>query len=850
MKQYRTRLTILILLTYLVLSGLLFISYYMLSNNYLNDKAEENIFFISDTVKTHVNINLQDDYLKFIDYYEEYKNEEDPVKEMMINIDSITLQENYFLGFGYIKEEGFIINETDYGFKTLYSLSTYYNMNISIYPFSDILEDYDIKNNYLVFQYENVIGYIDASLYFDSLFSSNNSNQYEYFIIHKDGYIFLADDSNYSTLRFGEYISNESEREKFFTKINNETSTIFIMDLLGIKSFVSSQNLNFGNNTEDIYLIQSFRYDNVISSGFILARSLLYTYMVLSLIFIGLLFLGYKFCEIKFTDIEDAKLIHYYNKPYIIYVNKKGRILSCNKSFKKDIIDCKKIKSVYDLVTLDNIDILNNIKKQKNVNIVVQTKEKERYIRFIPVKYLFKYALVGDDVTIIKNQYSSYKSIAFYNQATNLPNSYFLKSDLLEILEDKKSTKNNVLVMLSIYNFNNLNVLFSEKLLTDLLLEIKFMIQTLIEPYEAKLYNLYYDHFAILFSSDKKIEETIDFIFDIMKQMDRVIDFENNKLHLDFRVGVFSIDINHLPDLNPDKIYNNAALALKKAENLQTKKIVQYDITLGQSLTKRELMVEDLRVAIEKEEFMVYLQPQFSTIQNRINGFEALVRWNNPKYINDSPLEFITISESNNMIVDIGKIIIKKTMELAKKLEDYDIKISLNISPAQMLQVGFITELIDVIEEYQVNKKMLVIEVTETFLMNNYNLVIEKLKQLRKYGLSIHLDDFGTGYSSLLYLKELPIDAIKIDKQFVDTLVNDKYSKAIISMIISLSKNLGLEVIAEGIESEKQFNVLKKMGCNVIQGYYIGKAMEFDKALALLNKTNSSEKEMEDLEDE
>ncbi|MDD5183331.1 MAG: hypothetical protein PHU02_04085, partial [Bacilli bacterium] len=263
MKQYRTRLTILILLTYLVLSGLLFISYYMLSNNYLNDKAEENIFFISDTVKTHVNINLQDDYLKFIDYYEEYKNEEDPVKEMMINIDSIILQENYFSGFGYIKEEGFVINETEYGFKTLYSLSTYYNMNISIYPFSDILEDYDIKNNYLVFQYENVIGYIDASLYFDSLFSSNNSNQYEYFIIHKDGYIFLADDSNYSTLRFGEYISNESEREKFFTKINNETSTIFIMELLGIKSFVSSQNLNFGNNTEDIYLIQSFRYDNV-----------------------------------------------------------------------------------------------------------------------------------------------------------------------------------------------------------------------------------------------------------------------------------------------------------------------------------------------------------------------------------------------------------------------------------------------------------------------------------------------------------------------------------------------------------------------------------------------------------
>ena len=840
----------LILLSYLILSGVLFISFYMISNNFLNNKVKENIELVSESVKTHVDLNLQDDRDRFIKFYNEYKDETDPVKQMTINKDNVTLQGINFSGFGYIKDEGFLINNTDYNFKNIYSLSTYYNMDVSIYSFSDVLEGNVDEQNYLVFQYENVIAYLDAPLYFESVFVLNNPLEYNYFIIHKDGYIFLAEDNNYSSLRFGEYVSNESDRDNFFSKINEKKSDLLSMKLFGFKSYVSLQNLSFGSNFEDIYIIQVFQNDNIVLNMSQLVQSLLFTYIVTSIMFIGLLLLGFKFSELKFADIEDARIAHYYNKPYILYVNKKGRILSYNQSVKNDITDCKQLKSVYDFVTLDNIDILEHIKTQKNVNVVMQSEGKEKYVRFIPIKYLFKYALVGDDITSIEKKFSNYKTIAYYNQVTKLPNVYYLKSDLLEILEDKKSQKNNVLAMVSIVNFNNLHNLFSEKILNDLLLEIKISLKNSVEPYNVKLYNLYYDHFALLFSKEEKFEEINEMILNLMNNINRVIDFENNKLNLDFRTGVFNIDFKQFSDLTPDKIYNNAALALKKAEFLQTKKVAYYDITLGQSLTKRDLMEEDLRKAIEKEEFMIYLQPQFSTTLNKIVSFEALVRWNNPKYINDSPQEFITLAESNNMIIDIGKIIIKKTMELAKKLEDYNVKISINISPAQMLQAGFITELIEAIDKHKVKKEMIAIEVTETFLMSNFNLIIEKLKQLRKYGISIHLDDFGTGHSSMLYLKELPIDTIKIDKQFVDTLLNDKYSKAIINMIISLSKNLGLDVIAEGIETEKQYNTLKKMGCDIIQGYYIGKGVEFEKALALLKKTNFKQKEVEDLENE
>lgn len=844
MKQYRVRLTILILLAFLILSGVLFTSYYMISNNFVNKKAEENIVVISDSAKVHLDFNLQDDYLEFIKFYELYKEETNPVREMLQNINNITLQGVNFSGIGYIEDTGFKINDTDYNFKTLYSLSTYYNMNISIYSFTDILEANLDEKIYLVFQYENVIAYLDANLYFEGIITLNDSLASNYFIMHKDGYIFHSGNEQYSKQRFGNYITNELDRTEFFVKINDPKSNLMLLKLFDIKTFVTFKNLRFGNNIDDIFIVQAFEYENMISHFTPLIKTLIYTYLVASLIFMGFLLVGYKFNELKFSDIEDSKLRHYYSKPYIIYVNKKGRILSFNKSIKDDISGCLKLKSVRDFVSTEDIDILEHIKLQKNVNVIMQCNDSERYIRFIPVKYLFKYALIGDDITSIEKKFVNYKSIAYYNQITKLPNVYHLKHDLVDMLEEK-ITSNNVLAMVSISNFNNLNNLFGEKLLNNLLLEIKTLLSNLLSSYNATLYNLYYDHFAILFQENESFEVVNNNLLSIMGSIDKTIDFENNKLNLDFRMGVFNIDENNLKNLNADIIYNNATLALKKAEFLQSKKIAYYDITLGQQLSKRDIMEEDLRKAIEKDEFMIYLQPQFSTVEDKIVSFEALVRWNNPKYIKDSPQEFITLAESNNMIIEIGKIIIWKTMELAKKLENYDIKISINISPAQMLQTGFINDLLDSIDKHKVKREMIAIEVTETFLMNNFVLVVEKLKQLRKYGISIHLDDFGTGHSSLLYLKELPIDTIKIDKQFVDTLLFDKYSKAIINMIISLAKTLGLKTIAEGIETDKQYNALKKMGCDIIQGYYIGKAVPFDKTLALLKKTNLLKEETE-----
>ena len=223
---------------------------------------------------------------------------------------------------------------------------------------------------------------------------------------------------------------------------------------------------------------------------------------------------------------------------------------------------------------------------------------------------------------------------------------------------------------------------------------------------------------------------------------------------------------------------------------------------------------------------------------DKICGCEMLIRWNNPKYYHQSPAYFIQMAEQNGLIIQLGRFINETAMKIAKQLEPYGIDLSVNVSPVQILQAGFVQEFIDVAEKYEVNKERISLEITETFLMENFDIVNEKLKILKRYGFHIHLDDFCTGYSSMLYLKELPINAIKIDKEFTKFLNIDTYSRAIVNKIASLAKNLELDIIAEGVEDEKQVQFLSKNGCNIIQGYIISKAVPVLDFIALVEGYN------------
>ena len=204
-----------------------------------------------------------------------------------------------------------------------------------------------------------------------------------------------------------------------------------------------------------------------------------------------------------------------------------------------------------------------------------------------------------------------------------------------------------------------------------------------------------------------------------------------------------------------------------------------------------------------------------------------------------SPAVFIPIAEKNGTIVPIGNWVIERSVQTYAQWRDkyhYPLVLSLNVSAVQCKKRGFIDSILQILEKYDVSPGEIEIEVTETILIEDFDYISGRLNELKNAGVRISLDDFGTGFSSLSYLKGLPIDTLKIDKTFVDTLLTDKNTKIITESIIYMVKRLGYETIAEGVETREQFQYLKDLKCDMIQGYYMGRPMPAQGIADLLEK--------------
>lgn len=233
----------------------------------------------------------------------------------------------------------------------------------------------------------------------------------------------------------------------------------------------------------------------------------------------------------------------------------------------------------------------------------------------------------------------------------------------------------------------------------------------------------------------------------------------------------------------------------------------------------------------------MYYQPQFRTNDRKLRGVEALIRWKNDDGKMISPAVFIPIAEKSGTIVPIGTWVIEESLQAYaewKRKYHYPLVMSLNISAIQYMQPDFIEQMLHLMEKYDVVPPEIELEITESVLIDDFTEVTEKLAVLRDIGIKISLDDFGTGYSSLTYLKGLPIDTLKIDKSFIDTVVTDENTRIITESIIYMVKKLGYETIAEGVETEEQYRYLNEIDCDNIQGYLLGKPMPSEKIESLL----------------
>ncbi len=298
---------------------------------------------------------------------------------------------------------------------------------------------------------------------------------------------------------------------------------------------------------------------------------------------------------------------------------------------------------------------------------------------------------------------------------------------------------------------------------------------------------------------------------------------DKKTFHLTCSVGIALFFDNKLA---PQTVLNQAEHAMRVAKKSGKNLIKFYDQTLQDMTNARSLMLQNLKEAVLERQFVLYYQKQVDNDANVV-GVEALIRWQHPKLGFVPPNEFIPLAEESDIIKEIGAYVLDEATNLIIKWSNDEVKkewrISVNISPKQFRDEGFVENIKNLVISKNIDPKKLRIELTENIAIDNQESAMQKLDALNSFGVSISIDDFGTGYSNLRYLKHLRIDELKIDQSFVFGLGKNSSDKTIIKTILMMGEEFGFEVIAEGVETKEQLEELKNLGCSYFQGYLFAK---------------------------
>jgi diguanylate cyclase (GGDEF) domain len=333
----------------------------------------------------------------------------------------------------------------------------------------------------------------------------------------------------------------------------------------------------------------------------------------------------------------------------------------------------------------------------------------------------------------------------------------------------------------------------------------------------------------------EKVEEVVDNIFRLCNEK---INIDGRNITLNYRVGISVFPEN---ENDPRALLKYAEIALDYAKEMINGKYEFFKKYMLDDILKHNDILNSMEVAIRKKEFILYYQPLIDIAAKKVYGIEALLRWNSEELGVVSPEYFIDILESNKMIREVGKFVFKEACSKIRELKllGYgDLCISINMSKAQFEDPLFLEYIDDTLSLTKVNPKLITIEITERVLMLPTENVLKVLTALRDKGIKIYIDDFGTQYSSLNYLVTLPIDGIKIDKSFMDRIDDCKKTSIIIKNIIKIANEIGLDVIAEGVEKIEQLEYLYSVNCNKVQGYIVGKPLDYNSFINYLDFNN------------
>jgi diguanylate cyclase (GGDEF)-like protein len=430
---------------------------------------------------------------------------------------------------------------------------------------------------------------------------------------------------------------------------------------------------------------------------------------------------------------------------------------------------------------------------------------------------------VARDVSHAKEAEDAIRNLAFYDPLTNLPNRRLLLERLEEALAAGNRTgRMRALLFVDLDNFKTLNDTLGHQTGDLLLQEASRRLTTCVRESDT-VGRLGGDEFVLMLEDLSEVPE--EAAAQAKAVGEKILFTIAQPYMLAGRVcrSGASIGICLFGDRreNSSELLQQADIAMYQAKAAGRNTMRFFAPALQAAVNTRATLEEELRQGIRNSQFVLYYQPQID--RNRLIGAEALIRWNHPVRSILPPGDFISLAEETGLILPIGKWVLDAAcaqiaMWTARK-QTAHLSISVNISARQFRQPDFVAEVLMALNSSGANPRNLKLELTESMLVENVEDVIDKMTELKLHGLRFSLDDFGTGYSSLAYLKRLPLDQLKIDRSFVRDILVDESSAAIAQTIVSLSRAMGLPVIAEGVETEAQREFLIRIGCHAFQGF-------------------------------
>ncbi|WP_201243464.1 EAL domain-containing protein [Rheinheimera salexigens] len=441
------------------------------------------------------------------------------------------------------------------------------------------------------------------------------------------------------------------------------------------------------------------------------------------------------------------------------------------------------------------------------------------------VNVITHYIGILTNITELKKYEQELAYNSSHDLLTGLPNRNLLRDRLSQSLTMSTRHQMNVaIIMINIDGFKLINESLGHLIGDEVLRQLSVRIQKQIQPGDT-LARMGGDEFVILLPDFNESTQLNTLVSALRTAIAIPFDINGKEFQISASIGV-SISEGGVDE--PMELVKQAGMAMYQAELLGRNNAQWYNPEMEKILNKQLSLRAMLKQALANQQFELYYQPQVEAGSGRLVGLEALLRWKHPEIGFIGPDEFIPIAEEMGLIVEIGQWVIEQAATYNRSLQErgiIDLIIAVNVSALQFNEENFVEQLEQTLHKVQLEPKWFELELTESLLLDNIEQVVHKLHHLKQLGINISIDDFGTGYSSLSYLKRLPIDNLKIDRSFIREIVTDQKDAAITRGIIAMAHQLGVKVIAEGVETIAQSTLLYKYSCDDLQGYYFSKPL-------------------------